>query len=50
MIAVTLGTGVGGGIIIDRKVYTGLILPGPSWAILLLWKMESNAPAASTAA
>ena len=48
-IAITLGTGVGGGVIIDHKIYSGST-PAPSWATPSSWWTAVPAPAAATAA
>ena len=49
-VAITLGTGVGGGIIIDHKIYSAATSPARSWATPSLWWMAAPAPAAVWAA
>lgn len=50
VVLITLGTGVGGGIIIGGKIYDGMRGPGPSWATPCWCWTASPAPAAAGAA
>lgn len=49
-VAVTLGTGVGSGIIVNGKIVTGVNCAGGGAVIWLLWWMENRVPAAEKAA